>query len=120
MIQADRQADNTNNQGERRKSIRHRTIYAGKVLHQGRTYKCTLFDLSVEGTKIKGLAGFNPGDGVEVFIDRLGNFTGVKAEVAWVSNETIGLKFTDNPTRLKRNFARLLPSRIHLEKQNNE
>lgn len=100
---------------ERRKSLRHRTIFTATVGHKGRTSKCTLFDLSVDGCKVQGTLNLEAGDSVEVFIKRLGNFKGVMAEIAWTSDNQTGLRFTAPLEQRKAIFANLLPSRLNLD-----
>ena len=77
-----------------RTDSRRRTILGGKIFdNEGQSAECVISDLSVAGARVK--CGFMPvrGSTVSLKIDKFKDIRG--ADVVWVRDGWIGLKFVE-------------------------
>ena len=82
------------NQGlEHRKSGRRRTIFGGVMFAEdGRTWDCSVADVSESGVKAKAVTDLKIGDFVDLKINKFNDLR--RCEVKWIREREIGLEFT--------------------------
>lgn len=111
LTAAEKLATETNDALSKRQQIRFKTIFGGKVRYQGKTKKCLIFDLSEGGAKLQNVDGMPLNQEFDLFIDRLGAFKAIKAEAMWNRDERMGIRFIEEPIKLRLMLMKLLPSR---------
>ena len=87
---------------EKRKFMRLHTLFSGSLIDGDRSAHVAVFEVSVNGAKLRLLADFECSDTVDLKIDRFGTF---RAEVIWRKGNRLGLKFVDAPETI----ASILP-----------
>ena len=89
-----------------RRTIRKRVLWAAKLAHGAKRYDCVVVDLSLGGARIYLAQPLGQGDLVTLALDRMGT---LRAEVVWQEGHSIGLRFTDEPTRIAETIGARLP-----------
>jgi len=86
-------SDFTNHRHEERKEV----SFATTISIGDKTKDCSILDISAGGAKLQTRATGEKKTPVVLNLERFGEFTG---EVAWARGGNLGIKFTDDPTRL--------------------
>ena len=79
-----------------RKEERKSTMFQARFLVNDNVHDCGILDISPGGAKLKFGKTIASKTDIVLDLDKFGQFT---ALTAWCSNGTIGIKFTDDPSR---------------------
>jgi len=86
-------SDFTNLRQEERKEV----SFATTISIGDMTKECAILDISAGGAKLKTRASGDANTPIVLNLERFGEFNGV---IAWARGGNLGIKFTDDPTRL--------------------
>jgi PilZ domain len=91
---------------ERRRAVRKRVLWSGRVESEERMLSCAILDVSLSGARIRLDEGsLSPGP-VAIAVSGFGTF---QAEVVWDQESQAGLRFLEPPGRVADTIGRQLP-----------
>lgn len=88
---------------ERRQHKRKQVVWQGKIeTRDARMFACAVLNLSLGGAKLAVDGALAAGDWIKLSINRIGM---VEAEIVWLDDGHVGVRFVDAPARIAAIFA---------------
>jgi len=89
-----------------RRTVRKRVLWAAKLARGAKRFDCVVVDLSLGGARIHLAQPVAEGEQVTLMLDRFG---ALRAEVVWQEEQSIGLRFIDDPKAVAGMIGSRLP-----------